>query len=149
MRKIVNEVRKAMLKTKVVIEDLPMGGDDNLERRVISEKGEMAQILNRTNEVFKQLVYWELDSSKSGRERGHHYHERKIEHFYVLTGELELSLKDLESFASRKLSVKAGNRLAISPKVAHAFRSLTYCQVLEYSPEVYDPSDTHPYKVVV
>jgi len=138
-----------MLETKVVIEELPMEGDNNLERRTFSEKGEMAQILNRTNEAFKHLVYWELDSAKSGQERGHHYHERKIERFYVLAGELELSLIDLESSDSEKLLVKAGNRVAISQRVAHTFRSLTYSQVLEYSPEPYDPSDTHPYKVVV
>jgi len=138
-----------MLETKVIIEDLPVEGGNNLERRIFSEKGEMVQILNRPNEAFKHLVYWELDSTKSGQERGHHYHERKIEHYYVITGELELSLKDLESSVSKKLVVKPGNRLAISPRVAHAFRSLVYSQVLEYSPEPYDPSDTHPYKVVV
>ncbi|MBU1208024.1 MAG: WxcM-like domain-containing protein [Proteobacteria bacterium] len=135
--------------TKVFIEDLPVGGDDRLERRVFSVKGEMAQILNRADQAFKQLVYWELDSAKSGQERGHHYHEKKIEHFYVLTGELELSIKELESSVSKKIIVKAGNRLDISPRVAHAFRSLTYAQVLEYSSEPYDPSDTHSYKVIV
>jgi len=138
-----------MLETKLVIEDLPMEGDNNLERRTFSEKGEMAQILNRTIEAFKHLVYWELDSAKSGQERGQHYHERKTEHFYVLTGELELSLIDLEGSDSKKVLVKAGNRVAISSRVAHTFRSLAYSQVLEYSPEPYDPSDTHPYKVVI
>jgi mannose-6-phosphate isomerase-like protein (cupin superfamily) len=136
-----------MLETKVVIEQLPVGGNDNLERRIFSEKGEMAQILNRTEEAFKNLVYWELDSAKTGQERGHHYHERKIERFYVLTGELELSLKDIETLASKRLKVKAGDRLIISPRVAHAFRSLVYSQVLEYSPDPYDPTDTHPYQV--
>ena len=138
-----------MLETKVVVEQLPVGGNDNLERRIFSEKGEMAQILNRTDEAFKNLVYWELDSARTGQERGHHYHERKIERFYVLTGELELSLKDIETLASKRLKVKAGNRVIISPRVAHAFRSLMYSQVLEYSPDTYDPTDTYPYKVVV
>jgi mannose-6-phosphate isomerase-like protein (cupin superfamily) len=109
----------------------------------------MAQILNRTHEAFKQLVYWELDSARTGQERGHHYHERKIERFYVLTGELELSLKDIETLASKRLKVKAGNRIIISPRVAHAFRSLMYSQVLEYSPEPYDPTDATPCKVAV
>ena len=142
-----NRAKNSTLETRVVIEDLPSGGDDDLERRIFSEKGEMAQILNRTHEAFKQLVYWELDSPKSGQDRGHHYHERKIEHFYVLTGELELILRDLKNSTGQKISVKAGNRVAISPRIAHAFRSLTYSQVLEYSSEPYDPSDTHPYKV--
>jgi mannose-6-phosphate isomerase-like protein (cupin superfamily) len=138
-----------MIGKKVIIEQLPVGGNDNFERRIFSEKGEMAQILNRTDEVFRQLVYWDLDSAKSGQERGHHYHGRRIERFYVLTGEMEFSLKDLETSTGKKLVVKAGNRLTIRPRVAHAFRSLTYSQVLEYSPDPYDPSDTYPYKVVV
>jgi mannose-6-phosphate isomerase-like protein (cupin superfamily) len=138
-----------MLGVKVTVEDLPVGGDDKLERRIFSEKGEMAQILNRSDQAFKQLVYWELDSTKSGQERGHHYHEKKIEHFYVLTGDLELSLRDLESSDSQKILLKAGNRVNISPRVAHAFRSFKYSQVLEYSSEPYDPSDTHSYKVLV
>jgi hypothetical protein len=45
--------------------------------------------------------------------------------------------------------VKAGHSVAISPRVAHAFRAVTYSQVLEYSPDPYDPTDTHPYKLVV
>jgi len=138
-----------MLETKVVVEKLPVGGNDKLERRIFSEKGEMAQILNRTHEAFKQLVYWELDSARTSQERGHHYHERKVERLYVLTGELELSLKDIETLDSKRLKVKAGDRLIISSRVAHAFRSLVYSQVLEYSPDPYDPTDTTPYKVAI
>ena len=134
-----------MLERKVIIEELPMEGNDSNERRIFSAKGEMAQILNRTDEAFKNLVYWELDSTKTGQERGHHYHDKKTERFYILTGELELLVKELESSSSKKLIVKAGNRLTIAPRVAHAFRSLMYAQVLEYSPDPYDPTDTYPF----
>jgi hypothetical protein len=138
-----------MLDKKVTIEQFPIGGNSNLERRIFSEKGEMAQILNRTDEAFRQLVYWELDSTKSDQERGHHRHERRIERIYVLTGELELLLKDIDSSDSKKVIIKAGNRATIRPRIAHAYRSLMYSQVLEYSPEPYDPTDTYPYKVVI
>jgi mannose-6-phosphate isomerase-like protein (cupin superfamily) len=138
-----------MFDKKVIIEQLPIGGNNNLERRIFSEKGEMAQILNRADEGFKQLVYWELDSTKPDQERGHHCHERRIERIYVLTGELELLLKDIESSDSEKVIIKAGNRVTISPRIAHAYRSLMYSQVLEYSPEPYDSTDTYPYKVVI
>ena len=138
-----------MLERKVVIEELPLEGNDTNERRILSVKGEMVQILNRTDEVFRHLVYWELDSNRTGQERGHHYHGKKTERFYVLTGELEFSVKELESSSSKKLIVKAGNRFTIAPMVAHAFRSLMYAQVLEYSPDPYDPADTYPYNVIV
>jgi mannose-6-phosphate isomerase-like protein (cupin superfamily) len=138
-----------MFDKKVIIAQLPIGGNNNLERRIFSEKGERAQILNRADEGFKQLVYWELDSTKPDQERGHHCHERRIERIYVLTGELELLLKDIESSDSEKVIIKAGNRVTISPRIAHAYRSLMYSQVLEYSPEPYDSTDTYPYKVVI
>jgi mannose-6-phosphate isomerase-like protein (cupin superfamily) len=137
-----------MLEAKVTVEELPIGGDDHSERRFFSIKGEMAQILNRANETFKHLVYWDLDSVQNGQERGHHYHASKTERYYILSGEIELRLQDLETSERKTLLLKAGSRVVISPRVAHAFRSRTYSQVLEYSPEPYDPTDTHPYEVV-
>ncbi|MCK9374527.1 MAG: cupin domain-containing protein [Syntrophobacterales bacterium] len=134
-----------MLIVKVDIEKLPTDGNGDSERRIFSNKGEMVQILNRANEAYKHLVYWDLD--KAGQERGHHYHKRKTEHVYILSGEMELLLEDLESGIKETVLVQAGDRLTIGPKVAHAYRSNKYSQVLEYSPETYDASDTVPYKV--
>jgi mannose-6-phosphate isomerase-like protein (cupin superfamily) len=136
-----------MLADKVNIQELPIGGDDHSERRFFSGKGEMAQILNHADSAFKLLVYWDLDSARTGQERGHHYHEKKREYFYILSGEIELCVEDIETSEQKTFIVKAGSRLTISNRVAHAFRSLDYSQVLEYSPEPYDPSDTYPYTV--
>jgi mannose-6-phosphate isomerase-like protein (cupin superfamily) len=114
------------MKNKVVIESLPMTGDDHSERRLFSAKGEMAQILNRAAETYRHLVYWDLDSTKSGEERGHHYHGKKTENFYVLAGEFDLLVHDLETDQKEILVLKAGDRLQIAPRIAHAFRSRTY-----------------------
>ncbi|MHB9075815.1 MAG: polysaccharide biosynthesis C-terminal domain-containing protein [Desulfobaccales bacterium] len=96
-----------MLKNKVMIDLLPMTGDGHSERRLFSGKGEMAQILNRTTETYRHLVYWDLDSTKSGEERGHHYHGKKTENFYVLTGEFDLWVHDLETDHKEVFVVKA------------------------------------------
>ena len=69
----------------VVIELLPTGGADDAERRIFSPKGEMAQVLNRAREPFHHLVYWDLDSPRTGAERGHHLHARKTDRLYVAT----------------------------------------------------------------
>jgi mannose-6-phosphate isomerase-like protein (cupin superfamily) len=138
-----------MLKNKVIIDPLPMTGDGHSERRLFSAKGEMAQILNRAAETYRHLVYWDIDSTKSGEERGHHYHGKKTENFYVLTGEFDLWVHDLETDHKEVFVVKAGDRLQIAPRIAHAFRSKIYSQALEYSAEPYDPADTHPYKVSI
>lgn len=138
-----------MLTTKVVIEELPTGGDDKSERRIFSDKGEMVQVLNRGTQSFKHLVYWELDSARTEQERGHHYHEKKAEQLYVISGELELLLEDLETSERRAFTVRGGTRITIPPRIAHAYHSHTYSQVLEYSPDPYDPSDTHPHRVTI
>jgi uncharacterized cupin superfamily protein len=83
----------------------------------------MAQILNRTSEAYKHLVYWDLDSVRSGEERGHHFHEKETERFYVLSGEIKLLVQDLETGAKKLILLKAGDRLTVTPRVGHAFRS--------------------------
>jgi quercetin dioxygenase-like cupin family protein len=105
----------------------------------------MAQILNRKNEAYRHLVYWDLD--QTGQERGHHYHQRKTENVYILSGEMDLLVEDLESGSKETILVQAGDRLTIRPHLAHAYRSRKYSQVLEYSPETYDAADTVPYKL--
>jgi len=136
---------KTYLSGKVIVEELPVGGTDPEERRIISAKGEMAQILNRTNECFRHLVYWDLDSGKSQQMRGNHYHLRKTERYYVISGRLELFLEDVQSLQNEKIQLSAGNRITLHPYVAHAFMSLAYAQVLEFSPVPYDPGDTKSY----
>jgi len=140
---------KTYLSGKVAVEELPLGGADAAERRIISAKGEMAQIVNRSEgDGIRHLVYWDLDSSKSGQARGNHYHLRKTERYYVISGKLELRLIDPVSSQTEKIIVTAGQRLTIAPGAAHAFKSLSYAQVLELSPAPYDPADSKPCAVI-
>ncbi len=136
-----------MLERDVLVEDLKVGGADHEERRIFSPKGEMAQVLNRSGESFRQLVYWELDSTRTAQERGHHFHEEKTDRLYVIRGELEFVVEDPQTKERKVLKAKAGSRVVIAPRIAHAFRSTTYAQALEYSPDPYDPADTFPYKL--
>ncbi len=137
-----------MLESKFMIFKLPQEGDHATERRFFSEKGEMAQILNRNHESFHHLVYWDLDSPNSGQERGHHFHKQKVEFFYIISGELDLIMEDLDTNEKMSVPVEAGQRISIQPNIAHAFRSKRYSQVLEYSPHPYDPSDTYSFRIV-
>jgi mannose-6-phosphate isomerase-like protein (cupin superfamily) len=136
-----------MLESKITIETLPPEGDHDAERRFVSPKGEMAQILNRPDEPYYHLVYWDLDTPTSGQQRGHHYHAKKVECFYILTGKLEFMLETLDKTERLVIPVEAGQRITLQPGVAHAFRSNGYAQVLEYSPAAYDPTDTYPHPV--
>jgi dTDP-4-dehydrorhamnose 3,5-epimerase-like enzyme len=136
-----------MLDARVTVEELPVGGGDRDERRVFGPKGEMAQVLNREDEAFRHLVYWDLDTPRTGQERGHHVHGRKTDRLYVIAGELEFVVEDPATRERKVLRAKAGSRVSIAPGIPHAFRSLAYTQVLEYSPTAYDPTDTRPAKL--
>jgi len=135
-----------MLKDKIRIVSLPIGGPDEAERRVFSPKGELAQIVNGTAAV-RHLVYWDLDSPRSGQTRGSHYHRIKTEVCYVLTGEIEVTAVDRETSEREVITARAGDRITVDPGVAHSYRSKGYAQALELLPTPYDPEDTIPLAV--
>jgi len=135
-----------MLKDKIRIVSLPIGGPDEAERRVFSPKGELAQIVNGTAAV-RHLVYWDLDSPRSGQTRGSHYHRIKTEVCYVLTGEIEVTAVDRETSERAILIVRGGDRITLAPGVAHSYRSKGYAQALELLPDPYDATDTVPFPV--
>jgi mannose-6-phosphate isomerase-like protein (cupin superfamily) len=130
-----------MLNNKVAITTLPTGGADEAERRLFSSKGELAQIINGTMNI-QHLVYWDLDSPRSGQTRGNHYHKVKIDRCYVLTGELEVTVMDRQTLEREILTVKDGDCITIAPGVVHSFRSKGYAQALELLPTPYDAADT-------
>ena len=135
-----------MLKDKIRIASLPIGGPDESERRVFSPKGELAQIVNGTAAI-RHLVYWDLDSPHSGQTRGSHYHRIKTEVCYVLTGEIEVTAVDRETSEREVITARAGDRITVDPGVAHSYRSKGYAQALELLPTPYDPEDTIPLAV--
>ncbi len=135
-----------MLKDRIRIVPLPIGGADDAERRIFSPKGELAQIVNGTTAI-RHLVYWDLDSTRSGQTRGSHYHQIKTEACYVLTGEVEVTVVDRETAEREVRTAGAGDRVTVEPGVAHSFRSKGYAQVLELLPDPYDPADTIPFPV--
>ena len=131
--------RLAFFDGKVVITTLPVTSQYAAERRLFTDKGEMAQIANRAEERFVHLLYWDL---KPGLDRGHHYHARKWESLYVIAGKLELHVKDNETGKVLTEILTAGMKVTIAPQCPHAFRALEYSQTLEFHTDPYDESDT-------
>ncbi|MFC1454350.1 cupin domain-containing protein, partial [Verrucomicrobiota bacterium] len=80
---------------------------------------------------------------------GNHYHLRKTERYYVISGRLELLLEDVASLQQGKIVLSAGSCITVQPHVAHAFISISPAQVLEFSPVPYDPADTKACDLVV
>lgn len=122
----------------IEIEDLPISAEFLREKRLIQERGELALI--EDGKTFKHLGYFSL---KKGLQyfRGGHYHKKKIECFYIISGELLVQLVDVESMERREITLKKGQKVRIYPMCAHKFSAIQDSQVIEYYNSPYDPDD--------
>jgi len=113
------------------------------QKRLLQDRGELALIEDGT--AFQHLGYFSLKNGK-GFFRGGHYHNKKVEHFYIISGKLRVQLVDLESNEKSEIFLQTGHRVTIYPKCAHRFIADKDAQVIEYYNTTYDPDDDHDYK---
>ncbi len=77
--------------------------------------------------ALKQLCHngWkQVNVSKTiaGVERGGHFHKNSNEAFYIITGEIDITLKDKEK--TQNIIVKDNDFFVIKPNVKHYFKFL-------------------------
>jgi len=123
---------------KVQIEDLPVTEAFLREKRLIQDRGELALI--EDGKPFQHLGYFSLKKGK-GYFRGGHYHLKKVEYFYVISGKLRVHLVDLDSGERSEISLREGQRVTLFPRCAHRFMAERDAQVIEYYNDMYDPDD--------
>lgn len=78
----------------------------------IDERGKLIQLVH---EGYSQINVLE---SKKGIIRGGHYHKKHIEAFYVISGEVELTIK--ESLKIYKTVFREGDFFRILPNTTHS-----------------------------
>lgn len=123
---------------KVRIEVLPVTDDFVRQKRLIQDRGELALIEDGT--VFQHLGYFSLRVGK-GYYRGGHYHQKKVEHFYLVRGRIRVRLVDLDTGERTLIFLEEGQRVTIYPNCAHRFEAEKEAQVIEYYNAIYDPED--------
>jgi dTDP-4-dehydrorhamnose 3,5-epimerase-like enzyme len=89
---------------------------------------------------FQHLGYFSLKKGK-GYYRGGHYHRRKVEHFYMVSGRIRVQLVDLDTGKKSEVVIREGQRVTIYPNCAHRFEAEEEAQVIEYYNSMYDPED--------
>ena len=127
-----------MLKDKYIVEELPITVEFLKEKRLIEGRGEL--VLLADGEEIRHITYFSLQPGK-GFYRGGHYHKKKKEKFYVLSGSARILLEDIETREYKVLDVDAGKRVTIMPMCAHKFYALTSVQIIEYYSSAYDLND--------
>lgn len=99
---------------------------------------------------FGQIYFVTFD--KQGVVRGNHYHKKWREWFGVVSGKVDVYLKDIKSGKEKKLVLDGNSkkyiRLEIGPNIAHAFRNRTkYASLINYTNIEWTKTDTYPYKL--
>ena len=130
------------MKTKIQIDELPTTDGFLPQKRLIQPRGELALIEDGMR--FKHLGYFSLKRGR-GFYRGGHYHTKKVEHFYVISGKLLVQMVDLDTQEKSEVRLREGQRVTIHPNCAHRFRAESEAQVIEYFDSLYDPEDDRPY----
>jgi hypothetical protein len=105
-------------------------------------EGELAQIAG--GQVFRYLVYWDIQPVARAF-RGQHYHLKKEESMYILRGIVQALFEDIDTQERKEQTLAEGARVIILPRLAHKFVPLEFVQVIEFSPQPFDPSDAFPY----
>ncbi|NWF93881.1 MAG: cupin domain-containing protein [Syntrophaceae bacterium] len=123
---------------KVQIEKLPYTKERMGAKRWEEERGESVQIAYR--EEIRHLALFEI---RKGFSRGNHYHERKEEVFYVVSGEMRGLFMDMDNFEKEEFLLERGDKIRIKPRCGHLFYGLEDTLVVEYSPQVYDVADSY------
>lgn len=132
-----------MIKDKYKLAKLPTTDEFLREKRLVQERGELVLVTDGPN--FKHITYFTINPGP-GYCRGAHYHKKKTEHFYIICGEIEVSLKDMETGQREKLVITTADKLTIYPNCAHIFLAVQYAQVIEYYDSVYDKEDEFVYR---
>ena len=121
---------------RVFIENLPETREPDGPKRWVDEKGQFVQISYR--EDIGHLALFEL---RKGQFRGGHYHERKEEAFYIVSGRIRAVFRDLQSGENETCILEEGLKVRVGTGVGHRFYGIEDSVVVEYSPQYYDSSD--------
>lgn len=119
----------------------PTGSDAPLLKRLLLPQGELTSIHN-AEEAIHYIAFIEL---REGGARGNHYHKLKKEMVYVIQGEVRLVVEDVATRERATVPLQAGDVATIPVGIAHVLRTVKPGQAIEFSPALFDPTDTYRY----
>jgi L-fuculose-phosphate aldolase len=132
-----------MARQKAHLTSLPTRREETGPRRIIEERGEMA-ILHPDGPVYNP-VYFDIHAGERYF-RGGHYHERKTENFFIISGACRIRHVDVDSGEEGVLVAAPGDLITIAPRCAHVLEAIQFCRVVEFSTQEAEYlEDTFPY----
>ena len=110
--------------------------------RIQLPAGEFVQVLNGEEARFVAVLEFRVGA---GLSRGNHFHQRKSEGLYVVSGRLAGTFVDVDSGERIERVIETGDLVRVLPRCAHAYRAIETALAVEFSPTAFDPGDVTPY----
>jgi uncharacterized RmlC-like cupin family protein len=124
-------------KLSLPVFDNPAESAPTEPKRLRLAQGELAQIFTGSPGI-RYLAALEL---RAGTMRGNHFHERKHEFVYLISGRMEIVCEEPQTNGRERFICQAGDLFEIAPHIAHVFRVLESGTGVEFSPQEFDASD--------
>ena len=77
--------------------------------------------------------------TKAGQVRGNHYHRQTRELFFIVSGDVQVEVRDLGTGQHSEFVARAGDIFVIEPMEFHVFRVLTDAQWINMLSQPMDP----------
>ena len=113
-------------------------------KRLLLAQGELAHFYDGEQGI-RYAAFIEL---RTGGVRGNHWHRRKEEQIYVISGELLLVAQNGENGPRVSVSLKAGDLAIIACGVYHALKTVEPGQAIEFSSTRFDATDVQPFTLI-
>ena len=98
-----------------------------------------------TQESWAEVNFIETGA---GQVRGNHYHKETRELFFIISGEIDVIIDDLNSGEHFELSVSKGDVFIIEPYELHTFHTKTDAQWINMLSKPVDQQDPDFHRVV-
>ncbi len=125
---------------------------ENLETHKDS-RGWLAEMIKR-DEIAEDIRQVYIATIEPGSVRGNHYHKKRMEWFFIVNGEAEITLEDIKRKERETimLSPEKPQRITIYPEVAHVVfnKGKQAVYLVSAQNNIYDPQnpDTFDYKIL-
>ena len=104
----------------------------------ITRLDERGGFLGITQESWAEVNFIE---TRANQVRGNHYHKETRELFFIVSGEIEVVIDDLNSGEHLELSFSKGDVFIIEPYEMHTFRTRTDAQWINMLSKPMDPQN--------
>ena len=99
---------------------------------------ERGGFLGITQEPWAEVNFIE---TRANQVRGNHYHKETRELFFIVSGEIEVAIDDLNSGEHAEFSFSKGDIFIIEPYEVHTFRTVTDAQWINMLSIPMDPEN--------